>query len=229
LGAVSEDGKFRRWQLLIGREIVSPVTDGMMLSTAAVMASDNIVTGSANGQVIVWAWADSAYQNRSQFNFSSEITKIVVSSDDTFMLVAEANGMVHHVDLTTDTATVSVNFGSHVYDIVLSSDETQFLVAGQQNEIVVWDMAGAEISRIGAHNDWVRSMTFSADGRYLFSVSDDQTLSIWDMVSNAPAHRASLDIRPRSVMIAPDSRSLVIGGAQNNSSTGVLMTWEWQN
>ncbi len=58
--------------------------------------------------------------------------------------------------------------------------------------IRIWDAeTGAAVGApLEGHNDWVRSVAYSANGKYIVSGSDDRTIRVWDSfprVSDEPS------------------------------------------
>jgi WD40 repeat protein len=48
------------------------------------------------------------------------------------------------------------------------------------NTVRVWELAtGKEVRRFTGHEDWVRSVAVTPDGRYVVSGSDDNTVRVW--------------------------------------------------
>jgi WD40 repeat protein len=76
----------------------------------------------------------------------------------------------------------------------------------------------AGISALGRHQDFVRSVQFSPDGRFLVSGSDDRTVRLWQVAGPArpvavfPGHRGAVN----SVAFSPDGR-LIASGSDDNT------------
>ena len=66
--------------------------------------------------------------------------------------------------------------------IALSYWENTIAIGGRHSDIIILDaIIGSQMAILSGHTDWVRSITFSSDGRSLVSGSDDTTVKFWDM------------------------------------------------
>ncbi|MGB2609485.1 MAG: hypothetical protein WBC80_10940 [Isosphaeraceae bacterium] len=67
---------------------------------------------------------------------------------------------------------------------------------------------GQQVRELSGHTDTIRGLSFSGDGRWLVSASEDQTVSVWDLADL----ESSLEQlkRLRGVHLAPGDRGLVV-------------------
>lgn len=113
-----------------------------------------------------------------------------------------------------------------------SGDSTPglFVASGGRDKVIkIWDTStGSCIRTLVGHDNWVRGLAFSPNGKFLLSCSDDKTVRVWDLKAGArcsktiDAHdhfvtsitwaRAKTDVGPR-----PDSG---VAGANANGSNG---------
>lgn len=53
---------------------------------------------------------------------------------------------------------------------------------GRDKVIKIWDSSnGACLRTLVGHDNWIRGIVWSPNGKYLLSVSDDKTLRVWDL------------------------------------------------
>ncbi len=57
----------------------------------------------------------------------------------------------------------------------------QFIASGSRDKTIrIWDSAGQLLKTLIGHDNWVRGLAFSPNGKYLLSVSDDKTMRTWN-------------------------------------------------
>lgn len=56
-----------------------------------------------------------------------------------------------------------------------------FATGSRDKTIKLWDARGTCLMTLVGHDNWVRAIVFHPGGRYLLSVSDDNTLRCWDL------------------------------------------------
>ena len=75
-----------------------------------------------------------------------------------------------------------------VCGIVLSYQDNIIAVGSwSKNIIILSAITGSQVAVLSGHTDWVRSLTFSSDGRSLVSGSDDKTVKLWDIQTGGVA------------------------------------------
>lgn len=87
----------------------------------------------------------------------------------------------------------------------------------------MWDATTYQLFfEFQGHRDFVKKFIFSDDGKWLISVSMDQTVRIWDITKKAEIKQFSVaEGIPCSVTISPDNQYLVVG-----SNMGILWIWD---
>lgn len=62
------------------------------------------------------------------------------------------------------------------------SPDGRLMVSSSEDEILIWEFpSGIPVGSLMGHNDRIRSLCLSPDGKYLASGSDDKTIKIWDL------------------------------------------------
>ncbi|KAJ5344562.1 hypothetical protein N7452_002566 [Penicillium brevicompactum] len=71
-----------------------------------------------------------------------------------------------------------------------ASSSAEFVATGSRDKTIrLWDTRGNCIKTLIGHGNWVRAMVFHPGGKYLLSVSDDQTIRCWDLTQEAKCVR----------------------------------------
>ena len=111
-----------------------------------------------------------------------------------------------------------------------------------QGSARVWEaLTGTEVARM-IHGDWVRSVAFSPDGRYIVSGGCDTydvstytctqgSARVWEALTSTEVARMTHDYWVESVAFSPDGQYVVSGGcdqfnAGNQCIKGVAYVWE---
>ena len=102
----------------------------------------------------------------------------------------------------------------------------KLLAAGSSRSelVLIYDLEGdGQVEKLMGHTDWVRSVAFSHDNRYIVSGSDDRTVRVWDVETRAQAKRELMTHTDyvRSVAFSPDDRRIVSG-----SDDGLVILWD---
>ncbi len=73
------------------------------------------------------------------------------------------------------------------------------------------------------HDDWVSSVAFSPDGKYVVSGSADYTARVWESATGKEIARMTHDSLVYSVAFSPDGKYVVSGGSDKTAHI-----WLWQ-
>jgi len=106
-----------------------------------------------------------------------------------------------------------IGTGTGINDIALSPDGR--LVAAAASDASIWlaDLAsGRQLLVLEQHNGTVSSVRFSADGRFLFSLSDADGVLVWRCrdwarAATLPGYRTVLSCHPSAPLIAVEDRA----------------------
>ena len=83
---------------------------------------------------------------------------------------------------------------------------------------------GSLQTTLTGHTQWVRSVCFSPDGKYIASGSDDDTIRVWNIEKNE--EKTILKghaLRVNSVCFSPDGKYIVSGSPDNT-----VRVWDWK-
>lgn len=104
-----------------------------------------------------------------------------------------------------------------------SADEARMGIINESYELNVVDMKqGVLVYTIDGHEDWIRNISWSSDGRLVATASDDQMVGIWDAATGEMQQLLSGHSDwVRDVAFSPDNKVLASAG-----DDGVLRFWD---
>jgi WD40 repeat protein len=104
--------------------------------------------------------------------------------------------------------------GDTVFGVSLSPDATRAAAGATDNSVRIVDVAtGKELTKMGAHENWVLGTVFSVDGKRVVSVSRDRSAKLTDTATGAFQENINL-LRGELAAVArhPGKDVVVIGG-----------------
>ena len=179
--------------------------DHSVSSVRFLPGDDFLVSASRDKTVRIWEFA-SGYCTRT-LSGHAEWVRSVMPSDDGRTLVScsndqtarlweyssgetkmELRGHDHVVECAVFAPIASYAAIRELAGITVSArDEKakepgQYVATGSRDKTIkLWDSAGQCLRTLVVHDNWVRGLAFSPNGKFLLSVSDDKTLRIWDL------------------------------------------------
>ncbi len=154
---------------------------------------------------------------------TAAVTAVAFGKDDRLLVSGGADRTVRFWDVDTGQERFRGGDGRHEIGSLAVVPGSGVVLAGQGVTVRALDPAGGrELFRLTGHNDAVRCLAVSADGRRAVSGSDDRTVRIWDLerareIRRFSQHRAGVT----GVALSPDGK-LVLSGARD----GTLRLWE---
>jgi len=171
---------------------------------------------------------------------TGQVTRQLAFDSQKFHVASMSEGVRYAIDISPDGEMIAGNLYAHVSirqcktgatitaprtcpDIrsVRFSPDSQSLVAAYRSEVGIWSLPTASHSdplvELLGHSEQVNSVTFSPNGLYIASASNDKTIRIWSI---GPGQSAPKDIflglkwpgwPVWSVAVSPDSSSLISG------------------
>jgi WD40 repeat protein len=214
--SASLDHTVRWWDVETGKE-VRPLQEpfGALVSLALAADCASLVTGGTDGSVRLWHAGGRPPLCLTAGEHTTARTGVALSGDGE-MAAFPINGTVRVYHLKTGTYQECTGPGGQVTCVALSPDGR--LVLGGDSEsgndaISVWSVdGGPPLKRLGTALNGVQGVTFSPDGRFLFSVSGNGALREWDTGSGLETRRP-LDLGSvlNCVAASPDGRRALVG------------------
>ncbi|MCU0497954.1 MAG: protein kinase [Anaerolineae bacterium] len=196
---------------------------------------DRLAIGDATGQITLWQREGDQWTRLGEplIGHQDRILTLAFNRDGTRLASGSRDTSVRLWHVETGQAVFDPLIGHNQAVVSLAFHTDRLASGGRDNAILLWDLqSGQALQTLNVHTDWVNSLTFSADGRYLASGSRDQTVILWDMRQETVTpigqpfvgHQTSVN----AVVFTPDQRLLVSGGED-----GLILAWsidphDWQ-
>ncbi|WP_278470117.1 c-type cytochrome domain-containing protein [Gimesia maris] len=213
-------GQAAIWDVESGKKLHEFVGHKDVLYAAAISPDRKwLATGSYDQNIILWDIA-SGKQVRSLTGHNGAIFDLAFSPDSTTLASASADATVKVWQVSTgkrlDTLSQPLK---EQYSVTFSPDGNFILAAGADNRIRKWRFISRTSAKINpliyarfAHENPVTQIAFSPDGKLLASISDDQSLKIWDASQLILLYvQENLPALPTSVVFSPDSSEALVG------------------
>jgi WD40 repeat protein len=187
-----------------------------------------LVSGGADRALIIWnVRAQVLFSNPGNAD-SHSVYSLAMRPDGSFLASGDVGGHIFLWDpmhrplqalpLGAHKLTVtSLAFGSDGRMLVSGSCAVAVENICNQGEIQFWDTATRQPlgDRILAHNGWIESITWSSDGAYLATASQDGSVIVWDAATRQPR---GIPLRTtgqaiHSVAFSPDGKRLATASA----------------
>jgi WD40 repeat protein len=206
------------------REVQTGREDAKLLGhTADVCAiafafdGSRLVAGACDGDVRVWD-VQTFQPIITLRGHTNEISCVAFSNGGTCVVSGSEDRTVR-IWTVADVVQVAVfsRLSDGVTSVAFSPVDDERVVFSCRDELVRVGNASDpdQILQLENHTGWVQCVSFSQDGRYIVSGTDDQTVSIWDAVSGG--HEEIFSFRSSdtggifAVAFAPDGRQVVVG------------------
>ncbi|TAH50702.1 MAG: hypothetical protein EYC68_12760 [Chloroflexota bacterium] len=242
----SRDGTARVWDANTGQAIaILRGHDNSVWSVAFTPDSRLLLTGSADTTARLWDISDSAALRvlRGHFN---KVLGADYSGDGKRVISVGADGEGRVWDV--ETGTIIANLVGHegwVSDGALNQDGSRAATASFDTTARIWDLASCEdihgdvnidskckFTELQGHADVVRSVTFSPDGKFVLTASDDLTARLWDAATGAlvktfeghegPVNHAVFGSDGKEIVTASNDRTAIVWDVETGEPKIVL-------
>lgn len=154
-----------------------------VLALAFVLGGKQIAVGGYN-EVTLWD-VETGKLVRRIGGLPQRIQSLQVSKDGKLLLVGGGipgeYGEVALVELATGKRRVLDTFGDLVLTARFNTDETRIAAGGAEASVRCYNIKNGErLWSMSVHADWVTSVAFSGDGKYVASASRDHTVKVYE-------------------------------------------------
>jgi WD40 repeat protein len=184
------DGLVRLWDAQTGKELGQLEHGPVAITVAFSPDGSQIVTGGGHwepGQpredlpLRLWDLATRKEVRRLE-GHQSAVLSLAFSRDGQHILSGSVDGTVRLWDVATgkELHRLAAGLSLHSGFAAIAPDGRRVLTSSDQGIVRLWDVTtGNELHRFIGHTARSRRVSFSADGCYALSASDDQTLRLW--------------------------------------------------
>lgn len=155
------------------------------------------------------------------------VTAVAFSSDGRYIVSGSTNAIIRVWEATTGAEVSQTNLGSGVDYFVIFSPDGKYIVASTRDSaiskasIIVLETATLTETAQITHGDYVTSLAFNHDGRYIISGSADGIVRVWATRTGYEFARVAHDGYVKSVTFSRDGRYAISAG-----SDGIIHMWE---
>jgi WD40 repeat protein len=224
----SPNDGFVTWEAIKRQEISQLTHDGIVNSFAISSDGKLVVSGSGDNTVRVWDIATGREITR--WTHQESVVSVAFSPNDKYVASSSLDNTARVWDVASGKEIARMVHDVSVYPIAFSPDSKVLVSGGGLRNAVswpgsdgtarVWEIStGTEITRMLHEND-IKSVAFSPDGKFVVSGSDDNTARIWESKTGTEIARMTHDDAVSSVAFSPDGRYVISG-----SWDGDLRIW----
>jgi WD40 repeat protein len=151
------------------------------------------------------------------------VTAVAFGSDGKVLVSGSSDRTVRFWDVSTGQERFRAGDGRHEVGSLAVVPGSGVVLAGQGVTVRGLDpVSGKELFKLTGHNDAVRCLAVSADGKRAVSGSDDRTVRLWDLVQGREVRRFSPQRGGVTGVAVSADGKLVLSGSRDGS----LRLWE---
>jgi WD40 repeat protein len=225
-----EDGTVEVWTIApwAKQAVLPSFSNGEVRAVIFTPDSQYVVSAFEDGTVRVWALTQQTQEAFTTGYSMSATANVVFTLDCWFMAVTKYDDGAARVWKLLPGAPpellVIARPADGSYKAAAFSPDGCTVVFGAEDGIHVWDTAtGTQRTTINGHSDDVMALTFSRDGQFLVSGSEDGTILVWNFTAGAQQPDYILNGHSgwvNSVAFSPDAKLVV-----STSENGTIQVW----
>lgn len=150
--------------------------------------SEKLFSSSNDKTICIWDLTKKSRRMRPEKKFCFHDDYITsIKYIEPYIFSAGLDGKIFQTNIKSTKYMEISNLDTSIYSIDVTSEEVPKIIASlyDHNEIKVFDSKSrAEISTLRGHNDLIRKVRISRDGKEAISISSDATLKYWDVSSH---------------------------------------------
>ena len=222
VAASSEDGSIRIFEALTGRLVFSPMRhEGEVTEITFSPDSRHLASASVDATARVWDLATGG-QVGAPFVHLGTVWSVEFSPDGRRLLTASTDRTAQIWDVASGARLgATIRADQALRGATWNADGRQVLIYTLNGARVYAADTGRPLTQLMRHSERVVMATFSPDGRWIGTASDDQTARVWEAATGFPVTEPlGGDVRTTSLLWEKDGRHFLTA-----SKNGNLLRW----
>jgi WD40 repeat protein len=217
----SSDNRLVLWDISdsAAPSLVSEITVEGLRASAFSSAGDFALFGLADGRIGYWD-LQSAEAEYFEESFGSAVNALALNGDNSLALSGAQDGQSVLWDVAERVATgfyFNPDNDAPIISLTFSPDSTLAVVGDHFSGITIYNLETQTLARtLQGHNESIRAISFSANGRSIYTVSWDRSIREWDLDSGREVNSyRGHDGGVNTLSLSADNTRMVSGGFDN--------------
>ena len=216
--STAEDHTINIWNGANG-ELLHSIYYGNKIHYLAFGDNDNLIAAATgNKKAIVWDTGSGEKVNEFP-DFEKSVTRVLFSDNGQKLITASSDRKIRVWNLKNGEQEQLLDCDTRFIDLLFESPDSGLLMAGCGRGVSAWDrISGTLTFSLSGFSSPVTSTTFSTDGEFVITGTDNDMLTMWqpksgELVHRQKAHRrkvADLDITSDDMILATAGRDKLI-------------------
>jgi WD40 repeat protein/serine/threonine protein kinase len=221
----SNDRTARLWEVATGREVRQFIGHTGLVGPARFSADGRyVLTGGGDRTIRLWdveTITEPQVFSRTQFTHSAQVQFAALFEQSLVVIARDGLLSVRNVQTGENVQEIQLGTGL-ITDAAVSPDQHLAAIVSGNGSLALWDIpTGGEVFRVGAHAAPVNNVSFSPDGQFILTASDDQTVKWWSLEGELLRELTGHSGAVWDIAFSPDGGQIITG-----SSDQTALLWD---